>query len=70
MPGKAAEIKKKRNPRKYYETLIKLVGMGSKGVTDASTTIDELLYGQDYLKEMLSMKNAEVVITLEEVSKS
>lgn len=55
-----------------------IVDAGSSVVIEVESTdentardsIDELLYGQDYLKEMLSLKNAEVVITLEEVSKS
>jgi hypothetical protein len=29
-----------------YEVLNQLEGIGPKGVTDASTTIDEVLYGE------------------------
>jgi hypothetical protein len=32
--------------KKLYETLREMEGMGDKHVTDASTTIDEVLYGE------------------------
>jgi Arc/MetJ-type ribon-helix-helix transcriptional regulator len=41
------EAEEEERQKKMYAALERLRGIGKAGVTDASTTIDELLYGEN-----------------------
>jgi hypothetical protein len=44
--NKALVVDEDAQIKHMYQTLSKLEGLGEKGVTDASTTINETLYGE------------------------
>jgi phage terminase large subunit-like protein len=44
---KALVIQEEAHTRRMYQELRKLHGIGPKGITDASTTLNEVLYGEN-----------------------